>query len=73
MAGSIGKEVWCLTPSRPAWRYTGRGEHSVWYDSAVLLRQRNDDWKGLVHRAGVRLDRWLKEKANEVAKGNPKG
>jgi hypothetical protein len=68
MAGSIGKEVWCLTPSRPAWRYSGSGERSVWYNSAVLLRQKGDDWKGLVHRVGVRLDKWLKEKANEVAK-----
>jgi hypothetical protein len=66
MAGSIGQEVWCLTPSRPAWRYAGNNEHSVWYDSAVLMRQRNDDWKGLIHRTGVRLDRWLKERADEM-------
>lgn len=71
MAGSIGKEVWCLTPSRPAWRYSGKGETSVWYDSATLIRQRGDDWPGLIHRAGIRLDKWIKEKGNEVPEKNP--
>lgn len=67
-AGSIGKDVWCFVPSRPAWRYNLTGEQSVWYDSATLLRQRGDDWRGLIHRAGIRYDAWLKEWRKRNAK-----
>lgn len=39
IAGALGTECWCLTPSSPAWRY-GIDGPMLWYDSVKLYRQK---------------------------------
>lgn len=46
LGGAMGQTVWCLTPTRRAWRYyepePGR---MVWYDSVKLFSQVKDNWE----------------------------
>ena len=44
-AGGLGVNCWCLTPSKPAWRYSVTG-NMPWYGSVDLIRQDGDDWLG---------------------------
>lgn len=44
LAGALGVPCWCLTPSKPAWRYGISGRNMHWYDSVSLYRQSGDDW-----------------------------
>ena len=49
LAGALGRPVWVLTPSAPAWRYPAEGEGMPWYPSARLFRQqRPGDWAGVL-------------------------
>jgi Tfp pilus assembly protein PilF len=40
LGGALGREVWVLTPSAPAWRYLQNGSQMPWYASVRLFRQR---------------------------------
>jgi Flp pilus assembly protein TadD len=42
-AGGVGTECWCMTPSKPAWRYATVGD-MPWYKDVHLVRQVGDDW-----------------------------
>lgn len=51
LAGSMGTPVWCLTPSRPAWRYRLDLDYMPWYGQTVtLFRQKPDtiEWEPVV-------------------------
>jgi len=43
-AGALGKECWCLVPSRPIWMYGRSGRHFHWAKSVELFRQQGSDW-----------------------------
>lgn len=53
-AGALGTECWCLTPSKPAWRYGIEG-NMPWYPSVDLIRQKGDDWGSAFMDVGLRL------------------
>lgn len=55
-AGALGVPVWCLTPSKPAWRYLTEGKKSHWYGSAELFRQKTGEtWNPVIHNVSERL------------------
>ena len=39
LAGALNKETWALIPFNPDWRWTLKGDKTVWYDSVTLFRQ----------------------------------
>ena len=43
LSGALGKDCWCLCPSRPAWRY-GISGPMPWYNSVKMYRQVDADW-----------------------------
>jgi Flp pilus assembly protein TadD len=53
-AGGLGKECWCITPSKPAWRYGIHGNMD-WYPSVDLIRQQGDDWGSAFMEVAGRL------------------
>jgi hypothetical protein len=45
LAGSLGTPVWNLVQFMPYWIYGDRGQHTPWYPSMRLFRQKDDqDW-----------------------------
>lgn len=53
LCGALGKECWCLTPVRCAWRYGLEGDGMPWYGSITQYRQnraRIDDWDPVLER-----------------------
>lgn len=59
MAGAIGKECWCLVPSKPSWRYLLQGEEMPWYKSVRLIRQGADEpWESVIARAAGQYQAW---------------
>lgn len=52
-AGSMGVPCWCLTPSKPAWRYLADGvcgNRMPWYNSVRQYRQKKDDWQTVIEQ-----------------------
>ena len=66
-SGALGKECWCLTPSRPAWRYGLKNDHIAWYGKTVTcIRQKEGEkWNPVIQETVRRLIEY-KEK-NSVA------
>ena len=62
MAGGLDKECWCLTPSKPAWRYGLTKDYMVWYpDQVRIIRQQPDQpWEEVLKGVGERLEDWRK-------------
>jgi len=58
LAGSMGKRVFCLTPSKPAWRYGVSGKDMMFYPDVHQYRQNQDDWKGTIIGMLRDLDLW---------------
>lgn len=51
LAGAMGVPCWVLTPEQCAWRYAGKDERMVWYDSVKLYRQGEDrQWEPVIQR-----------------------
>lgn len=59
LAGALGVPCWCLTPSRPAWRYGCEGDQMPWYRSVRLFRQTGDDWSSVFNNVVGALDDYL--------------
>lgn len=55
VAGSLGVECWCLTPSSPAWRYKVKGPMD-WYKSVQLIRQKGTNWDTVFKTVAEQLD-----------------
>jgi tetratricopeptide (TPR) repeat protein len=55
IAGAVGTECWCLTPSQPAWRYKVEGVMD-WYQSVELIRQVGTDWETVFATVEEKLD-----------------
>lgn len=57
LAGALGKEVWCLAPSKPRWFYGLEGD-PPWYKSLKMFRQ-TQDWpiKDIARMLKLRWDR----------------
>jgi len=52
LAGAMGKPTLILTPLPRCWRWLGRGETTVWYDSVIQATQaRPGDWSGPIEKA----------------------
>jgi tetratricopeptide (TPR) repeat protein len=63
LAGALGRPVWVLLGSRPYWLW-GSGEHTPWYPSMRLLRQRKvGDWEELFGRTEGELREWAENKS----------
>ena len=58
LAGAMGKRVFCLTPSKPAWRYGVSGEEMTWYPDVIQYRQYGDDWTGAIDMMLAELEIW---------------
>lgn len=57
LAGALGKSVWLLLPFHPDFRWLREIEHSPWYPTARLFRQRRDgEWDDVVVRVRAGLD-----------------
>lgn len=44
LSGALGKECWCLCPSKPRWFYGLTGRKVPWYNSVEIFRQVGDRW-----------------------------
>lgn len=55
IAGALGVECWCLTPSAPAWRYKVKGPMD-WYQSVQLIRQKGTNWDTVFKTVAEQLD-----------------
>lgn len=42
LSGALGKDCWCLAPSKPRWFYGVEGTTLPWYRSVKLMRQAQD-------------------------------
>lgn len=67
LAGALGKAVWILLSTNPAWRWLAHGEECAWYPTARLFRQsKPGDWSGVLAQVRNELNR-------VVAQGEPFG
>ncbi len=66
----MGKRVFCLTPSKPAWRYGVKGKDMIWYPDVHQYRQNKDDWKGTIINLMRDFDIWanLQQMAGGMAR-----
>jgi hypothetical protein len=56
LAGAMNKPVWAVIPFVPDWRWGLKGEKTVWYPSASLIRQEYPgDWDGVFDKIKSRL------------------
>lgn len=62
VSGALDVPCWCLTPSRPSWRYGVTG-NMPWWPSVDLIRQKGDDWQGVVDEVVSRLAPEMKDVA----------
>lgn len=60
LAGALGVPCWCLTPSKPAWRYGMTGEKMPWYGSVELFRQTGEGWDDVFAKVAGELDAYLR-------------
>lgn len=61
LAGGLNVPTWCLTPSKPSWRYGVTG-NMPWWPSVDLIRQEGNNWEGAVVQTMNRLAGMLKER-----------
>ena len=55
LAGALGIDTWCLTPTYCAWRYQCRGP-MPWYGSVEMWRQEQpNEWAPVIQRVAARL------------------
>jgi len=72
-SGALGKECWCLTPARPAWRYGLTDDTMIWYgDTVTLIRQLESDrekesgqWDAVIQTAADKLQRYKEQNYGE--------
>lgn len=63
LAGALGKETWSILPLVPSWRWTLKGEKSVWYQSLKLYRQTSaEDWEPVFDQLGDDLKKYVQAK-----------
>ncbi|MEK7245251.1 MAG: glycosyltransferase family 9 protein, partial [Pseudomonadota bacterium] len=56
LAGALAKPVWTLLSAACDWRWMDRGEHTPWYPTMRLFRQKTlGDWDGLFARVHAEL------------------
>lgn len=63
LAGSMGVPTWCLTPSRPAWRYRLDLDFMPWYGNTVrLFRQAKNtvEWEPVVDAVAEEFSKRLR-------------
>ena len=61
LAGALGKETWALIAHNPDWRWTLKGNKTVWYNSVTLFRQEEPkNW----HPVFVKIESKLNERIN---------
>lgn len=61
-AGALGVPCWCLTPSKPGWRYAG--ETMPWYGSVDLVKQTmGEPWSRVIRWAADMLQERFREAA----------
>lgn len=44
LAAGLGKDCYCLVPSKPIWRHMEKGSEFLWGKSVKLLRQKGKEW-----------------------------
>lgn len=61
VAGALGKETWCLTPSQPSWRYGAvDSDRMPWYMTVRQERQKpGEEWEHVTTRIQAKLAKWL--------------
>lgn len=58
LAGALGKPTWLLLHHAPDWRWMAEGNHSPWYPSLRLYRQKTPgDWAPVIEAAAADLAR----------------
>ena len=66
LAGALGVPVWNLLHAEADWRWMANRDDSPWYPTMRLFRQeRLGDWKTVIERVTVELEKLSKSKAIE--------
>ena len=64
LAGALGRPVWTLLSSLPAWRWGLQREDTPWYPSMRLFRQRaSGDWDEVIARVAGALGQMISRSA----------
>ena len=58
ISGALGKECWCLTPKKCAWRYGLKDEQMAWYGSVKQYRETNG-WTPIIEQVAKDLEEKL--------------
>jgi len=58
LGGAMGKRVFCLTPSKPAWRYGLERKDMPFYPDVHQYRQNDTDWGAAITELLRDLDIW---------------
>jgi FkbM family methyltransferase len=62
LAGAMGVPVWLLLATDPDWRWSLKGETTLWYHSMRIFRQSKfRDWKSVIEKVRAELDQWQKK------------
>ncbi|RFU47636.1 tetratricopeptide repeat protein [Paraburkholderia sp. DHOC27] len=60
LAGALGKSVWLLNRFDTCWRWLNAGDHSPWYPSMQIFRQRAaGEWDDVIARVYAQLQRFV--------------
>lgn len=71
LAGALGQECWCLTPTRRAWRYyEPKPGKMVWYNSVKQYSAINDDWEPALNRVHDDIQRFCEAHSTDSVPGS---
>ena len=63
LAGALHKNTWVMLPLAPDWRWTMKGETTMWYPSMRLFRQKTrNQWRSVIERIREELLELVKSK-----------
>lgn len=67
LAGAMGHPTWLLLARVPDWRWGLEGDHTGWYPSLRLFRQRQSgDWHELMQRVAETLPAYLEGRSGDA-------
>lgn len=78
LAGAMGVQALCLTPSRPSWRYAVKTDHiphdkMVWYESVKQRRMEGEEWGPTIEKVAREVKQRIETPAPTMHFNRPNG